>query len=89
MIREDFLTQSAYNPIDTYCVPSRAQLMLKTIIRFYDQARKAMESGTTVAQIRSSPVVYRISRMKDIPNDVFEQRIKELWSEMELSLVAR
>jgi hypothetical protein len=32
-------------------------------------------------------MLYRISRMKDIPNEVFEQRVKELWSEMEQSLV--
>jgi V/A-type H+-transporting ATPase subunit A len=89
MIREDFLTQSAYNPIDTYCTPSRAQLMLKAIIRFDEFARKMMESGVSIAEIRSSPIVHRISRMKDIPNDEFEQRTKELWSEMELSLVAR
>jgi hypothetical protein len=48
-----------------------------------------LDSGIDVREIRSSPMVYRISRMKDIPHDVFEQRIKELWSEMEASLVAR
>jgi V/A-type H+-transporting ATPase subunit A len=89
MIREDFLMQSAYHAIDTYCLPARAQLMLKTIIKFYDLAKEMSDSGITVAEIRSSPMVYRISRMKDIPNEEFEQRIKELWSEMEATLVAR
>jgi len=88
MIREDFLMQSAYHEIDTYCLPSRAQLMLKTIIKFYELAQRMSEAGVPVADIRTSPIVYRISRMKDIPNDVFEGRIKELWSEMEISLVA-
>jgi hypothetical protein len=32
--------------------------------------------------------VYRISRMKDLPNEGFEQRARELWSEMEQSLIA-
>jgi len=88
MIREDFLMQSAYHEIDTYCLPARAQLMLKTIIKFYELAKEILDSGIGVGEIRSSPMVYRVSRMKDIPNDVFEQRIKELWSEMETSLVA-
>jgi len=88
MIREDFLMQSAYHDIDTYCLPSRAQLMLKTISKFYELAQRMSEAGVLVADIRTSPIVYRISRMKDIPNDVFEDRIKELWSEMEISLVA-
>jgi V/A-type H+-transporting ATPase subunit A len=87
MIREDFLQQSAYHEVDTYCVPAKAGLMLKTIIKFYELAQEMLNSGTGIEGIRSSPMVYRISRMKDIPNEVFEQRAKELWSEMEQSLV--
>jgi len=67
---------------------ARAGLMLKTIIKFYDLAQEMLNSGAGIESIRSSPVVYRISRMKDIPCDVIEQRAKELWSEMEESLVA-
>ncbi len=89
MIREDFLMQSAYHEVDTYCLPVKAQLMLKTIIKFYEVAQKMLDSGVTVAEIRSSTIVPRISRMKDIPNDAIETKIKELWSDMETSLVAR
>ena len=89
MIREDFLMQSAYHEIDTYCLPVRAHLMLRTIVKFHELAQEMVDSGIAVTEIRSSPMLYRISRMKDIPNDVFEQRIKELWSEMEATLVAR
>jgi len=89
MIREDFLMQSAYHDVDTYCLPAKAQLMLRTIIRFYELAQKMLDSGVTVADIRSSPIVPRISRMKDIPNDAAPERIKELWSEMETGLVTQ
>jgi len=88
MIREDFLQQSAYNEVDTYCTPAKAGLMLKTIMKFYELAQEMLNSGAGIQSIRSSPIVYRISRMKDIPNDVFEQKVKELWSEMDQSLVA-
>ena len=88
MIREDFLQQSAYNEVDTYCTPAKAGLMLKTIMKFSELAQEMLNSGAGIESIRLSPMVYRISRMKDIPNDVFEQRVKELWSEMEQSLVA-
>ncbi len=87
MIREDFLQQSAYNEVDTYCTPVKAGLMLKTIMKFYELAQEMLNSGSGIESIRSSPMVYRISRMKDIPNEVFEQRVKVLWSEMEQSLV--
>ncbi len=88
MIREDFLQQSAYHEVDTYCMPAKAGLMLKTIMKFYDLAQEMLNSGSGIESIRSSPMVYRISRMKDIPNEDFEQRVKELWPEMEQNLVA-
>jgi len=87
MIREDFLQQSAYNEVDTYCTPAKAGLMLKTIMKFYELTQEMLNSGAGMESIRSSPMVYRISRMKDIPNEAFEQKVKELWSEMEQSLV--
>ena len=87
MIREDFLQQSAYHEVDTYCTPAKAGFMLKTIIRFYELSQEMLDSGTGIENIRSSPMVYRISRMKDIPNETFEQQIKELWLEMEKNLI--
>jgi len=87
MIREDFLQQSAYNEADTYCTPVKAGLMLKTIMKFYELAQEMLNSGAGIESIRSSPMVYRISRMKDIPNEVFEQKVKELWPEMEQIMV--
>ncbi len=87
MIREDFLQQSAYNEVDTYCTPAKAGLMLKSIMKFYRLAQEMLNSGTGIESIRSSPMVYRISRMKDIPNEAFEQKSKELWSEMEQVMV--
>lgn len=87
MIREDFLQQSAYHEVDTYCMPVKAGLMLKTIIRFYELSQEMLNSGAGIDAIRSSPVVRKISRMKEISHDIFEQRTKELWLEMEQNLV--
>jgi len=68
-------------------VPAKAGLMLKTIMKFYELAQDMLNSGAGIESIRSSPMVYRISRMKDIANEVFEQKAKELWSDMEQNLV--
>ncbi len=88
MIREDFLAQSAYHPIDTYCVPARAHRMLKAIIRYYELAQESLSTGTDVNELRSSPIITRISRLKDIPNEEFEDRVNTLLSDMESDLVA-
>jgi V/A-type H+-transporting ATPase subunit A len=88
MIREDFLAQSAYHAIDTYCLPARAHKMLQTILKFYDRAQEELSSGVNVNDIRQSPYVQRISRLKDIPNEEFDGRVTELWSEIESGLAA-
>ena len=46
-------------------------------------------SGIDIEQIRSSPIVHKISRLKEIPHDTFEQSIKILWAEMDKSLAAK
>ncbi|MFY9399145.1 MAG: V-type ATP synthase subunit A [Desulfomonilia bacterium] len=69
MIREDFLQQSAYHPVDTYSPPERSHQMLSTIMRFADYARELSESGVPVSEIGSSKIRQRISRMKDVPHD--------------------
>ena len=89
MIREDFLQQSAYSDADTYCSPGKAGLMLKTILKFHELAQDMLNGGAGYEMIRTSPIVYRISRMKEITNDEFADRCKELWAEMDETLVAR
>ncbi|MEM3440553.1 MAG: V-type ATP synthase subunit A [Candidatus Bathyarchaeia archaeon] len=86
MIREDFLMQSAYS-VDTYCAPAKAHLMMKTIMAFYDKAQRLMEAGAQAKEIQGLPVVARIARMKEIPNEVFEERVEEIWTEIEEGLV--
>jgi V/A-type H+-transporting ATPase subunit A len=83
MIREDFLMQSAYHPVDTYSPPERSHVMLSTIIEFYDLAKELSESGMPVSEISSLKHVQRISRMKDIPHDEFEKYVKDLQADME------
>ena len=89
MIREDFLMQSAYHPVDTYSPPERSHLMLSTIIKFYDLAKDMAEAGTLVSDIASSKLIPRISRMKDIPHEDIADYVKQLWSDMEKGMIAQ
>jgi len=88
MIREDFLMQSAYHPVDTYSPPERSHKMLSAIIRFYDVAKEMAESGMLVSEIAQSKLIPRISRMKDIPHDQIDDYIKKLRTDMDKGLVA-
>ncbi len=66
MIREDYLQQSAFDEIDTYCSLKKQNLMLKTILLFHDEAMKSLGEGVTLKQIMSMKVRDEITRMKEI-----------------------
>lgn len=82
MIREDFLMQSAYHPVDTYSNPKRSHLMLSTIMKFSDFARGLAEEGMMVSEISASRIKQRISRMKDVPDDEIDQYVDSIRQDM-------
>lgn len=82
MIREDFLMQSAYHPVDTYSDPKRSHLMLSTIMKFNDFARDLAETGMMVSEISASRIKQRISRMKDVPDEELDQYIDSIRQDM-------
>ncbi|HDH07163.1 MAG TPA: ATP synthase subunit A, partial [Thermoproteales archaeon] len=77
MIREDFLQQSAFHEIDTYCPPKKAVLMMKAILLFYELGLEAIKKGISVDEIREMRVKSKIARMKEIPNVGFEDAFKQ------------
>ncbi|WFO76268.1 V-type ATP synthase subunit A [Desulfurococcaceae archaeon MEX13E-LK6-19] len=79
MIREDFLQQNAFHPVDTYCPPKKAALMMRAILLFYNMGLKAVRQGVTVDKIRELPCRVKIARMKEIPNKDFEPEFKKLF----------
>jgi len=70
IVRVGFLQQNAYHKDDTYVPLGKQYLMMKTILSFYTQAKKALADGMAVDRIVSGGWVERLVKMKyDIPND--------------------
>jgi V/A-type H+-transporting ATPase subunit A len=67
MLREDFLQQSAYDPVDTFTSIQKQLRMLHAILAFGDREQEAVERGATVQQMLKLPVRTKLSRMKWIP----------------------
>ncbi|AMK14905.1 ATP synthase subunit A [Methanobrevibacter olleyae] len=78
MLREDFLQQNAFDDVDTYCSPTKQAGMLATILRFHEAAGAAVVRGADVKEIAALTVKEDIARMKYIPEEEFEARIKEI-----------
>lgn len=64
MIREVFLQQNAYHPVDTYCPMPRQYTMMRLIKKYSDLANKALIAGATVEKIATISARQRFVRAK-------------------------
>ncbi|MBT8507928.1 ATP synthase subunit A [Methanomicrobiaceae archaeon CYW5] len=82
IIREWFLMQSAFDPVDTFCPPEKQYAMMQLITDYARFGRAAVARGKTVAEIRALPVTSRLARLGTVPNDEFEGYVDETEREM-------
>ncbi len=68
-IREDYLQQNAFHDVDTYASLEKQNLMLKMVLAFYDEGRRALDNGVYLNEIMALPVRDRIARAKYLPAD--------------------
>ncbi|MCL5253984.1 MAG: V-type ATP synthase subunit A [Candidatus Thermoplasmatota archaeon] len=86
MIREDFLQQSAFDEVDSFCSTSKQYGMLKTIIEMSKRQNEAIDRGVTMEKLSSLPVREKISRMKEIRDSEFKQYYEGLIEEIRNSV---
>jgi len=85
MVREDFLHQNAFEPIDTYTSLKKQFLLLDVILQYYRGACEALEKGAPLEALLDLPVRQKIARAKNIPEnqlDEFAALAKELQSQL-------
>ncbi|MDR0523959.1 MAG: V-type ATP synthase subunit A [Candidatus Methanoplasma sp.] len=71
MIREIYLQQNAYHPVDAYCPIGRQRVMLTLIRKYADLADKALAAGVQVDKIAYLPVRQRFNQAK------YEEKVDE------------
>jgi len=72
MLKEYFLLQNAFHPVDVYCPIEKTYKMLGTILRFYEKTKSAIELGVPLTKILSLPVRGNLGRLKNISTEEFE-----------------
>lgn len=85
-IREDYLQQNAFHEVDTYASFEKQYNMLNLVLRFSEEAKRALEAGIYLNKILSLEVRDKIARAKYIPEtDISKMKdiAKELESEIE------
>lgn len=83
MIREDFLQQSAFHEIDTFCPERKQYEMLRIILKFVDNMMLAVDRGIYIDDILKMKSIELIARMKLADNEKFEKEFERVEKEME------
>ncbi len=83
MIREDFLQQSAFHDVDTYCPDKKQYEMLRLMLNYSDETKKAISEGVHIDDIVSLKSRADIARLKMIPNKDFEKKFEKIEKDFE------
>ncbi|MGA1870078.1 MAG: V-type ATP synthase subunit A, partial [bacterium] len=90
LLKNSFLQQNAFDETDTYSVPEKQVLMLKTILHFYQRAREIINPHLPLYKFLELPVVNEIQRMKEYisnhdtkPFELLSERIDIQMRELE------
>jgi V/A-type H+-transporting ATPase subunit A len=83
MIRENYLQQSAFHEVDTYCPGKKQYEMLRLMLKFSDKIQEAVEKNVNIDDIISIKSRETLARMGTVPNEEFEKKFKKLEQEIE------
>ena len=82
-LREDFLYQSAFHDVDTYCSQKKQYGILQAILEFHDKALKALEAGAKLDHILKLSVRESIARARITPEDEWPKELEQILAAIE------
>ena len=86
-IREDFLHQNAFHETDTFTPLAKQAMMMKLILRYYDEASAGLEKGIPADTLVKLPVRERIGRFKYVDpaqlSEEFDAAVLQLQKEID------
>ena len=71
ILRQDFLQQNGFDPVDATCSLEKAYGLLQMMLKLHQKAREALETGATVEDLLGDPVIEKINRARYVAEDEF------------------
>ena len=81
-IREDFLHQNSFHEVDTYTSLEKQYLMMKLVLKFYEEGVEALNKGADVNGLIKMEVRERIGRFKYTLNDDIQKEYDAITKEL-------
>ncbi|RLG30229.1 ATP synthase subunit A [Methanosarcinales archaeon] len=73
MLREIFLQQNAFHPVDTFCTMDHQYGLIKAILKYSDMANNALESGVPledIISVKSKDDLTKVKFEKELDNEL-------------------
>ena len=83
ILRQDFLQQNGFDPVDASCSLEKAYGMLQMMLKLYDKARDALSGGATVDDILGDGVIEKVNRARYVSEDEFPAYRDQVISELD------
>ncbi|MDZ7800285.1 MAG: V-type ATP synthase subunit A [Trueperaceae bacterium] len=71
ILRQDFLQQNGFDPVDASCTLEKAYGLLQMMLKLHAKAREAVEGGATVDELLGDPVIEKVNRARYVSEDEF------------------
>ena len=78
IMKDGFITQSAFDEKDMYCTPERQVALLRLILTVYRKARDLIQDGVPLERIRSLACIPHVMRAKAAFGNTEMERLDEL-----------
>ncbi len=85
-IREDFLHQVAFDPVDTYTSPKKMHYKKDIIVNFYERSADALSKGADIKDIIDLPVREAIGRFKYVKEEDIDAEYEKVDSRLNSEL---
>jgi V/A-type H+-transporting ATPase subunit A len=82
LLREGFLRQSAYDPVDASCPPAKALEMLRLHLELHRRAASAIDAGIPLRSILEAGLAARLLRLGAQPADAIARAAEALRAEI-------
>ncbi len=82
IMKDGFITQSAFDEKDMYCTPERQVALLRLILLLFRKARDLIQQGVSLARIRALSCVPQVVRAKSAFGNAEVDKLAELEQRM-------
>jgi V/A-type H+-transporting ATPase subunit A len=70
LVKIGILQQNSFDKVDTYNSPEKQLKLVKLMVKFYNEALKSLKLGTSLADIRTMPIIPSLLKAKfEIPDE--------------------